>query len=279
MSDKVRMNSLSLATVSLSQTPAFWHAGTDLLRSKSLDRDSYNSGDWFNRVDWTGQESTFGSGLPPAEKNLEKSDAIRPLLADPTNRPGAADMAQATAVAQDLLRLRYSTPLFRLGSAQLIEEKVTFPGSGPDADPGVVTMLIDDTVGADVDPALDGVLVVFNATPEATTQTVDALAGADIALSPIQAEGADEVVKTTAFDAATGAVTVPARTVAVLEVGRTGDGDGAGDSEGSMAEARVLLSNANTSVPDVDFRVPAEGEVFVGDWDGDGTDTIGVLVR
>ena len=44
--------------------PSFWHAGTELLRSKSLDRNSYNSGDWFNRIDWTGQESTFGSGLP-----------------------------------------------------------------------------------------------------------------------------------------------------------------------------------------------------------------------
>lgn len=27
----------------------FFHAGDEILRSKSLDRDSYNSGDWFNR--------------------------------------------------------------------------------------------------------------------------------------------------------------------------------------------------------------------------------------
>ncbi|WP_279072717.1 pullulanase-type alpha-1,6-glucosidase, partial [Microbacterium lacticum] len=38
MADRVRMNTLSLATVTLSQTPSFWHAGTELLRSKSLDR-------------------------------------------------------------------------------------------------------------------------------------------------------------------------------------------------------------------------------------------------
>ena len=49
--------------------PSFWHAGTELLRSKSLDRNSYNSGDWFNRIDWTGQESTFGSGLPSEADN------------------------------------------------------------------------------------------------------------------------------------------------------------------------------------------------------------------
>ena len=40
---------LALATVMLSQGRPFVHAGDDLLRSKSLDRDSYNSGDWFNR--------------------------------------------------------------------------------------------------------------------------------------------------------------------------------------------------------------------------------------
>ena len=43
------------------RAPSFWHAGTDLLRSKSLDRNSYDSGDWFNRIDWTGQEQRFGS--------------------------------------------------------------------------------------------------------------------------------------------------------------------------------------------------------------------------
>ena len=33
-------------------------------------------------------------------------------------------------------------------------------------------MLIDDLVGADVDPALDGALVVFNASPDPVTQVV-----------------------------------------------------------------------------------------------------------
>lgn len=35
--------------VSLLQGIPFFHAGDEMLRSKSLDRDSYNSGDWFNR--------------------------------------------------------------------------------------------------------------------------------------------------------------------------------------------------------------------------------------
>src|SRR5699024_4576868 len=82
MSDRVRMNTLSLATTALAQTPSFWHAGTDLLRSKSLDRNSYNSGDHFNELDWSGQSNTFGVGLPPAADNQDSWDIMGPLLAD-----------------------------------------------------------------------------------------------------------------------------------------------------------------------------------------------------
>ena len=55
MADRVRMNTIALATTALAQSPSFWHAGNDLLRSKSLDRNSYDSGDWFNRIDWSGR--------------------------------------------------------------------------------------------------------------------------------------------------------------------------------------------------------------------------------
>jgi len=216
MDDRIRMNTLSLATTALAQTPSFWHAGADLLRSKSLDRNSYNSGDWFNAIDWTGQDNGFGHGLPPAADNQAKWPYQTPLLQDATLKPSADEVATAGAQALDLLRLRSSTRLLRLGTADAIEQKVTFPGSGPDATPGVIVMQVDDTAGADVDPALDGLLVVFNAGPTATTQVVDGLVGRGYALSPVQAEGADAVVKATTWDEATGTVTVPARTVAVL---------------------------------------------------------------
>jgi pullulanase-type alpha-1,6-glucosidase len=216
MADRVRMNTLSLATATLSQTPSFWHAGTELLRSKSLDRNSYNSGDWFNRIDWTGQESTFGSGLPRSSENGTKWAIMEPLLSNPALKPGAADIAKAEAAALDLLRVRSEVDLLRLGSAELINEKVSFPNSGPDADPGVIVMLIDDLLGEDVDPALDGALVVFNASPEATTQVLPDLEGRGFALTKALAKGSDPVVKTTSWNATTGTVTVPARTVAVL---------------------------------------------------------------
>ena len=116
-------------------------------------------------------------------------------------------------------RLRFSSPLFRLGETDLINERVTFPGSGPEASPGLVVMGIDDLAGeyaVDIDPELEGLLVVFNTTPDPVTEQVDGFAGRELELSQVQADGADDVVRTTAWDVVSGTVTVPARTVAVL---------------------------------------------------------------
>jgi hypothetical protein len=119
-------------------------------------------------------------------------------------------------MAQDLLELRFSSPLFRLGTADAINAKVSFPVSGTDdAHEGVIVMRIDDTLGADVDPALRGLVVVFNATPDPVDQKVPGLTG-PVALSPVQADGADSVVKSAAYDAGSSTLTVPARTVAVF---------------------------------------------------------------
>ena len=217
MAERVRMNTLCLAIATLGQSPAFWAAGCELLRSKSLDTDSYNSGDHFNAIDWSGRDNGWGRGLPPAGRNFESWIIQAELLAHDELRPTARDIAAAQEQALDVLRLRRSTPLFSLGSAELIRERVSFPLSGPRAQPGLIIMVIDDGAGeADVDPALDGVVVVFNATPHEISQRVDALVDRFLVLSEVQVCGVDPVVRETRFDATTGLVTVPARTVAVL---------------------------------------------------------------
>ncbi|HEX5996442.1 MAG TPA: pullulanase-type alpha-1,6-glucosidase, partial [Jiangellales bacterium] len=213
MDDRVRMNTLALSTTALAQGPSFWHAGVDLLRSKSLDRNSYNSGDWFNRVDWSYEDSTFGSGLPLAGDNQSKWPFMAPLLADPALKPAPDDIEAAHERALDLLRLRFSSPLFRLGTADLVQERVSFPSGGPDQTPGVIVMEIDDRAGSDIDPDRERLVVIFNATPQ--SQTVEVDAAATLELHPVQASGADDVVKQTFVDATS--VTIPARTVAVLE--------------------------------------------------------------
>ncbi|WP_454299941.1 alpha-1,6-glucosidase domain-containing protein [Salana multivorans] len=216
MDTRIRSQVLSNATVLLGQSPAFLASGTELLRSKSLDRDSYNSGDWFNAIDWTGTRNTFGTGLPGAEKNQDKWGLMRPLLADPGMRPDADAMAETNALVLDLLRIRSSSPLFTLGDADLVQEKLTFPNAGPDATPGLLAMVLDDTAGADVDPDVDEIVVVFNASPEPITEEIEGQAGRMLTLHPAQAEGADAVVKTSSWDAESGTATVPGWTVAVF---------------------------------------------------------------
>ena len=218
MSDRVRLNNLSMATVTLSQGISFWHAGSDLLRSKSLDRNSYNSGDWFNALDFTKTDNGFGRGLPPAADNEDTWPFMEPKLADAALKPAAADIDQSSDMALDLLRLRYSSPLLRLGDADQISAKVTFPVSGTRSGrPDVIVMHIDDTTGAAVDPDRAGLLVVFNASGEEVTQAVPGQQLYAWKLSSIQANGADEVVKDSRWDAPQSSAVVPAYTVAVFE--------------------------------------------------------------
>ena len=77
-------------------------------------------------------------------------------------------------------------------------------------------MYLDDTAGTDLDPDSEGVLVVFNGGDTEVTEEVPGLTGAGFDLHPVQAAGADEVVRGTRWDEDAGSVTVPARTVAVL---------------------------------------------------------------
>jgi pullulanase-type alpha-1,6-glucosidase len=216
MADRVRSSTLALATTALAQGPSFWHAGTDLLRSKSLDRNSFNSGDWFNRIDWSYRESTWGSGLPPREDNESKWSFMGPLLADPALRPGPSDLRGAHDRAEELLRIRLSSPLFRLGSADLVQQRVGFPAGGPNQQPGVIVMTLDDRAGRDLDPRYERIVVVFNGSNRVTTQAVAGAAGARYTLHPVQAAGGDPVVRTASYDPVAGAFTVPERTVAVF---------------------------------------------------------------
>src|SRR3954464_4487423 len=97
---------------------------------------------------------------------------MQPLLAAPELKPQAADIQAAHARADELLRIRFSSPLFRLGSARLIQDRVSFPRVGPLQTPGVIVMAIDESRGRHLDRRLEGVVVVFNASPATVGQTV-----------------------------------------------------------------------------------------------------------
>lgn len=202
-SDRARMQVLAMATATLSQGPSLSQAGSDLLRSKSLDRNSYDSGDWFNGIHWNCQDGNgFGGGLPMAADNASKWPYATPLL---TSVKVGCDQIDGTSAAyQDLQRIRTTESVFSLATADQVQSKLSFPLSGTDETPGVITMELGDLV------------VVFNATPDKQEQTVDALAGTAYALHPVQAAGADSTVKSSSYTAKSGTFAVPGRTVAVF---------------------------------------------------------------
>ncbi|WP_017582416.1 pullulanase-type alpha-1,6-glucosidase [Nocardiopsis valliformis] len=214
MDDRVRMQALSLGTAVFGQGTVFVHAGSERLRSKSLDRNSYDSGDWFNRLNWDcAQGNNFGVGLPPAWDNEDKWDYARPLLADPGLVADCSAIEESRERFGEMMRVRASTPAFSLGTAEEVQARVSFPTSGADELPGVVTMHVD-TRG--LDGEWSSVTVVFNATPDAVEQGVDALVDGDVALHPVQAQSGDEIVRGSSFIPDTGTLTVPPRTVAVF---------------------------------------------------------------
>ena len=205
--DRARMQSVALATTALGQGAGFVTAGSERLRSKSLDRNSFNSGDWFNQIGWDcAKGNGFGHGLPPAADNETKWPYAKPLLADPKLVPGCDAVTLADVRYRELLAIRKSSPVFGLPSAAEVQKRLSFPLSGAAETPGVITMHLD---GRGIDRRWKSVTVVFNATPAAATQTVAALKGASVGPHPLQHEAAS-------FDRATGTFTVPARTTAVF---------------------------------------------------------------
>ncbi|GAB3996368.1 hypothetical protein GCM10029992_16290 [Glycomyces albus] len=218
--DRARMQVLSLSTAVLSQGTGFVTAGSELLRSKSLDRDSYDSGDWFNAIRWDcgGAEgfgsstNGFGAGLPPAWTSEEKWTYAGEALGA-VEQPSCEDIELASARYVELLEIASSTQAFSLGTAEAVSERVTFPLSGEDETPGVITMVIDLD---GLDDRYEQVTVVFNATPEAAGQTAESLSGTGAELHPVLADSADDAFEEAAFDDATGTFTVPGRTVAVF---------------------------------------------------------------
>ena len=216
LEQRARMQLLALSFPALSQGLPFFHAGGELLRTKSLDADSYDSGDWFNRIDWSRSTNHWGMGLPGADKNRDRWDVIRPLLARRDLIPDSGTLQRTSDSFGDFLRIRTSSPLFRLRSAAEVQARVAFLNAGPAQIPGLIVMTLSDAVSDR--PALGSpwkrIVVVFNGNPGAITYAYPGFVQVKLALHPAQAAGADPVVKQSRVEG--GSLTVPGFTTAVF---------------------------------------------------------------
>jgi pullulanase-type alpha-1,6-glucosidase len=226
MDERVRAVALAMDVVLLGQGIPFFHMGDDLLRSKSMERDSYDSGDWFNRVDWTGISNGWRSGLPNAGKDSGNWPTIGPIFADASIAPGAPDITKLSTHFQSMLKLRKSSPLFRLQTKTDVVYRVDFVNAGPDQVPGLLVMTVTDkdpscgTALADLDPALSAIVVIVNAGTVAQDVSVPGASGS-FSIPPLLAS--DPLGSGTATW--NGSVFhVPARTTAVFQQAQAGAG-------------------------------------------------------
>ncbi|HKH48077.1 MAG TPA: alpha-1,6-glucosidase domain-containing protein, partial [Thermoanaerobaculia bacterium] len=222
MDQRVRMQNLGISIVGFAQGVPFYHAGVELLRSKSMDRNSYNSGDWFNKIDWTHVDNNWGVGLPPAPDNQANWSIMRPLLANPALNPTPVDIGQALAHFQEVLAIRKSTRLLRLRSAQEIESHLFFHNTGPDQIPGLIVDTISDVQGA-ADHQHAMVAVLLNSRPDTVDYPLTVFPCRGLQLHPLQKQSADPVVRTASFEESTCTFHVPGRTAAVFVKARPAD--------------------------------------------------------
>lgn len=266
--NRVRISSLTSSIPLLSQGVPFIHMGNDLLRSKSMSPNSYNAGDWFNAVDFTKQSNNWAVGLPPELRDGVTDDYVKTLFANTNTKAMPNHISQASSVFNEFLSIASGSPLFSLQTAEQVMDRVGFHDGGKSQVAGLIVMSIDDGVGtvgdsgsarADLDPAVNAIVVVINGT--ASTQNAMVKTAAGFALHSTQQLSADSVVRTASFAAADGGGTfsVPAYTTAVFVKAQSG-----AQGEGLSATATI---GSSVAVPYGDTALYVRGGVSPAGWD------------
>lgn len=213
LSDRVRIHNISLSLPLLSQGIPFLHMGSDLIRSKSMDRNTYDAGDWFNRVDFTQLESNWNIGLPLAQDNENKWAVISGISANPNSAIASQDIQFSSEVFKEFINIRATSKLFRLNSAEDISARIKFHNTGSEQTQGLVVMSLDDGIGlTDIDENHDAIVVLFNGSNQ--EQSFYIAKASDFSLHAKQLNSIDNTVQTASFNQ--GTFTVPAYTTAVF---------------------------------------------------------------
>ncbi|GAC14300.1 pullulanase [Aliiglaciecola lipolytica E3] len=234
LAQRVRAQNVGATIPLMSQGIPFLQMGGDFLRSKSMDRNTYDAGDWFNYVDFTMQTNNWNVGLPLAQDNQGNWELIHAYFTAPERAASMTEIEFASAIFDEMLLIRTASPLFRLTTAEQIIDRLGFHNIGRRQTNGLIVMSIDDGVSADaempradLDPMLDALVVVINTSYEEQSHSVPTAAGFE--LHSTQMSSTDPVVRGAYFTAGEGegTFTVPALTTAVFvkpQMGAQGEG-------------------------------------------------------
>ncbi len=254
LEQRVRAQALSLSIPMMSQGIPFFHMGSDLLRSKSMDIDSFDSGDWFNYIDFTKNTNNWAVGLPIKDKNESNWPTINTFFAAPERAASMSEIEYMGDVFKEYLSIRDGSKLFRLNTTQDVIDRVGFHNIGKNQTPGLIVMSIDDGIGpdenapfADLDPMLDAVVVVINGSEQTLSHSIPTASGFE--LHATLANSIDPNVRGASFTEGEeeGTFTVPALTSAVFVMAQSGE-QGTGLSALATAGAPDVVPYGSTLV-------------------------------
>jgi pullulanase len=202
ISTRARRQVLALSLIALGQGIPFFYGGDELLRSKNMDNNSYNSGDWFNRLDFTYQTNNWGTGLPLASENQSHWALMQPLLANQALKPASGHILHTRDAFESLLRIRASSALFHMQTIEEVQRNLTFLQTRS----GVIAMRLNASGGKYT--GYQQILAIFNATTQMASVSDALLKGLALKRHPVMREGV--------FDSASGTADIPALACAVF---------------------------------------------------------------
>lgn len=247
MQARVRAQNVSHSIVLLSQGIPFLQMGGDFLRSKSLDRNTYDAGDWYNFVDFTFDSNNWNKGLP-LDKGGKSDEELLRIALNADSNVGVAEISFASSVFNEFLKIRTTSPLFSLTKAQDVIDRIGFHNIGKGQTQGLIVMSIDDGSGLeDLDPANDAIVVVVNGSNTELSHTVPT--AEDFSLHSVQLSSADSTASDASFNQGEdeGTFTVPALTTAVF-VKAQGEQQGTGLSAIATSGAPDVVPYGDTAV-------------------------------
>ncbi|MFW7378854.1 MAG: pullulanase-type alpha-1,6-glucosidase [Oligoflexus sp.] len=211
MEERVRVHNLGVSVTMLSTGVPYFEMGMEILRSKSLHRDAYNSGDWLNQVDFSLMTHNWDRGLPMEREEGANVKVLDEVITALPEGPETEHMQRSLDHFRELLQIRKSSPLFRLATAADVKNKLSFlPGS--ETELGLIAMHIVDgpCQDVDLDENLAEALLIFNLRAEAVS-----IAWPDeLNLHPVQQASSDPLLAQARY--VEGSLQVPARTMAIF---------------------------------------------------------------
>lgn len=116
-----------------------------------------------------------------------------------------------------MLRIRKSSPLFSLESADEVQKRVVFLNAdrGEKQIPGLIVMQILDTVAPKLDKSNTMIVAVFNVTMEPVVFKDAKLKNLSLILHPELEKSSDKRIKEAKYDKTSGSITIPPQTTIV----------------------------------------------------------------